>query len=87
MSEEKRKQALEKGETDVRAKRAGMYQKLTFKVVRKSTPSGDVPYLTLDRFLDLSELIRISEEYSLPVEAKNGKIYPRGKKESDFAGL
>ncbi len=87
MSEEKRKEALEKGEMDIRAKRAGMFQKLTFKLVRHNTAFGKVPYLTLDRFLDISELMRISEEYSLPVQAKNGKVFPRGKKESDFAGL
>jgi len=87
MSEENRKQALAKGEVDIRVKRAGIYQKLTFKVVKHATPVGLIPYLTLDKFLDLSELMRIAEEYSLPVQASNGKIYPKGKREMDFLGL
>ena len=87
MSEEMRKQALLSGGIEVRVKRSGMFQVLPFKVVRHKTASGEVPCLVLEKFLDLSELMRISEEYSLPVQAMNGKIYPRGKKESDFAGL
>ena len=87
MSEENRKQVLAAGEVDIRVKRAGIYQKLTFRIVKHATPVGLIPYLTLDKFLDLSELMRISEEYSLPVQASNGKIYPKGKREMDFIGL
>jgi hypothetical protein len=87
LSGEKQGEALSRGEVEIRCKRSGMFQLLTFKVERRSAPAGQVPYLVLDRFLDLSELMRISEEYSLPVQALNGKVYPRGKKESDFAGL
>ena len=87
MSEENRKQVLAAGEVDIRVKRAGIYQKLTFRIVKHATPVGLIPYLTLDKFLDLSELMRISEEYSLPVQASNGKIYPKGKREMDFLGL
>ncbi len=87
MPDGKQAEALQKGEVNVRVKRSGMYQLLTFKLVRKDTPLGSVPYLSLDRFLDLSELMRVSEEYCLPVESPVGKVFPRGKKETDFAGL
>ncbi len=87
MGEEKQKEALTKGEISVRVKRSGMFQVLTFKVIRKDTPLGKVPFLSLDRMLDLSELMRISEDYRLPVETPNMKIFPRGKKETDFAGI
>ena len=87
MSVENRQQVLAKGEVSLRVKRGGMFQVLPFRVVRKKTPSGQVPYLMLDRFLDMSELMRISEEYSLPVESPAGRIFPKGSKESDFAGL
>ena len=76
-----------KSEFNVRVKRSGMYQLLPFKVVRKDTPNGKVPYLVLDRLLDLSELMRVSEEYQLPVESPVGKVFPRGRKETDFLGL
>lgn len=84
---DKQKQALEKGQAEVRVKRSGMFQVLSFKLVRKDTPLGKVPYLVLDRMLDLSELMRVSEEYCLPVESPVGKVFPRGKKETDFLGL
>lgn len=87
MSGEKQKEILAAGSADIRVKRTGMFQKLTFKIVRHATPVGLVPYITLDKFLDLSELMRIAEEYSLPVQASNGKVYPRGKKEMDFLNL
>lgn len=87
MDDEKREEALSKGEVSVRVKRSGMYQMLPFRLVRKKTPSGLVPYLVLDKFLDLSELVRVAEEYRLPVESPVGKVFPKGKKESDFAGL
>ncbi len=87
MGDGKRAEALSKGELNIRVRRSGMFQQLPFRLVRKNTPAGQVPYLVLDKFLDLSELMRVSEEYQLPVEAQNGKVYPRGKKEMDFAGL
>ena len=87
MGNEKQTEALQKGEIGIRVKRAGMFQLLTFKLVRKHTSLGDVPYLVLDRFLDLSELMRVSEECQLPVESPVGRVFPRGKKEIDFVGL
>ena len=87
MAEDKRKEALSKGEVIVQVKRNGIFQKLPFKLVRRKTNDGEVPYLFLDRFLDVSELVRVAEEYQLPVESPVGKIYPKGKKEMDFLGL
>jgi hypothetical protein len=87
MDEKKRTDFLAKGEAVERVKRFGVYQKLSFKIARKKTPTGDVPYMKVDRVVDLSELLRISEEYCLPIDAPNGKIFPRGKMEKDFAGL
>lgn len=87
MGGEQQKEALQKGEISIRVKRAGMFQLLTFKLVRRGTPLGKVPFLALDRFLDLSELMRVAEECQLPVESPVGKVFPRGKKEMDFVGL
>jgi hypothetical protein len=87
MGEEKRREALLKGEVEIRVRRAGMYQALPFRVERVQTPFGAVPYLVVEKQVDLPELMKIAEEYSLPVRAPNGKIFPRGKMERDFAGL
>ena len=87
MAENRQAEALSKGGVSVRVKRSGMYQLLPFRLVRRKTPSGLVPCLVLDRFLDLSELVRVAEEYQLPVESPVGKVFPKGKKEMDFLGL
>ncbi|MFA6489852.1 MAG: hypothetical protein WCT52_04180 [Candidatus Micrarchaeia archaeon] len=87
MAFEKRAEALSKGEVVVQVKRNSIMQKLTFRLVRKKTNDGEVPYLVLDKFLDVSELVRVAEEYQLPVESPVGKIYPKGKKEIDFLGI
>jgi hypothetical protein len=87
MDEEKRKRMLEKGEEEIRVRRAGMLQSLSFRIVRAKTPFGQVPYMLVEKQVDLPELLRVCEEYGLPIEAPNGKIFPRGKMEKDFAGL
>ncbi|MEM4348743.1 MAG: hypothetical protein QXN37_04205 [Candidatus Anstonellaceae archaeon] len=87
MSKELQQEALEKGEVQIRCKRAGMFQLVEFKIKRLDSPAGKIPYLVAERFVDLQELIRIAEEYSLPVLSPSGKVFPKGKKESDFAGL
>ena len=84
---EKQKEALAAQEISIRVKRTGIIQVLPFKVLRRETSLGKVPYLVLDRFLDLSELMRVAEEYQLPVQSPVGKVFPRGKKETDFLGL
>jgi len=83
----KQSEALAAGEISIRVKRSGIFQVLPFKLMRRKTATGEVPYLVLDRFLDVSELLRISEEYCLPIESPAGKVFPRGKKEQDFVGL
>lgn len=82
-----RDEILKKGEVEIRVKRAGMFQRLPFKVVREKTLGGPVPFLTTDRFIDLPELMRIAEETQLPINSPTGKVFPKGKKSSDFAGL
>jgi hypothetical protein len=64
-----------------------MLQRLPFKIVREETPAGPVPYLTTDRLIDLPELMRVAEETGLPNSSPTGKVFPKGKKSSDFAGL
>ena len=81
------KEALEKGKIEVRVRRAGVLQVL--ELVVKRFPLGSVTHVALctDKFVDIGELVRVCEEIGLPVFAKNGKIFPRGKVASDFIGL
>ena len=87
MENQKQKDALTKGEIEVRINRLGILQRQQFRIVHEKTPIGEVPFLMTEKFLPLPELMRIAEEYHLPVKAASGKIFPRGSKESDFAGL
>lgn len=87
MENEKGKAALKSGEVMIRVKRMGMYQVLPFKVERYDSPGGKVPCLKTDRAIELPELLRISEEFGLPVCSKDSRVFPKGKMEKDFAGL
>lgn len=78
---------LAKGKAEIRVKRAGVHQRQDFLVKRGMSPEGQYPYLFIDKFVDLGELIRVAEEYGLPVTAKNGSVYPKGKSSKDFAHL
>ena len=87
MVEGKRAKVLEDGGIEIRVKRMGMYQVLPFKIERRETPLGKVPYLCSDRAIEMPELVRIANEFDLPVCAQKNKVVPRGKMEKDFAGL
>ena len=87
MDEHRRARVLKIGEVDIRLKRMGMYQVLPFKIERRETPLGKVPYLCSDRAIEMPELVRISNEFDLPVCAQKNKVVPRGKMEKDFVGL
>ena len=75
------------GKIHLRVKRMGIYQRHEFVVQKKMGPAGEYPFLFIDKFIDLPELLRVSEETGLPVTAKNGSVFPKGKMASDFAHL
>jgi hypothetical protein len=87
MENEKRASALKSGEVEIRVKRMGMYQVLPFKIDRRQTPTGIVPYLCSDRAIEMPELVRIANEFDLPVCAQKNRVFPRGKTENEFVGL
>jgi hypothetical protein len=82
-----RDEILRDGKGEIRVLRSGMLQREEFLLRRIDSPYGKYAALELDKFVDLKELLRISSEYDLPVFAKNGKVFPRGKSPKDFAGL
>ncbi|MGC8710247.1 MAG: hypothetical protein ACP5RF_01380 [Candidatus Micrarchaeia archaeon] len=81
---EKAKEIIVRGSIKVRVRRSGMLQQLTFSI--KKVKVGDLEYVELytNRIVDTSELLRVSEETGLPVEAPNGKAFPKGTAASDF---
>jgi len=81
------KDALKAGKVDIRVMRSGTLQFQEFVIKRLQLPIGQYPVLSVDKFIDMSELLRLAEEYQLPVSAKNGTAFPQGKTAKDFVGL
>lgn len=83
----KAQDAIKRGSLKIRVARNGMFQQLTFRIKRNQM--GNITYVVLatERQVDISELMKIAEEIGLPVEAQNGKAFPKGTAATDFAGL
>ncbi len=84
---QKAKEAIAKGAFKIRVVRNGMFQQLTFTV--KKVQLGNLSYVVLstDRQVDISELSKIAEDIGLPVEAQNGKSFPKGTSANDFTDI
>jgi hypothetical protein len=83
----KAKEAIARGSFKIRVVRSGMLQQLTFCV--KKVTLGNVTYIELatERQVDLSEITKIANDIGLPVEAQNGRAFPKGTSATDFAEL
>ena len=68
----------------IRVKRSGMYQQLRFTLKIIDQPIGKVKVLETKKRVDLSELVRIADEYQLPVKDKDNLAVPTGKKLIDY---
>ena len=87
MDKNERKRILIRGKTEIRVLRSGMWQRIVFTVKKIETPAGPYPILFTDRMIDFKELIRVAQEYDLPVQAPNGTAFPKGKSPADYRGL
>lgn len=76
--------ALRSSSVKIRVMRSGIFQQMTFVV--KKVKAGNIEYVELfiDRVIDTGEIIRLANEFGLPVEAQNGKAFPEGRSASDF---
>ncbi len=86
MFDMERQKLLEQGKATLNVTVAGMRQRQDFMLEREETPYGKVPFLTCTRVLPLHELLKISEEFQLPVKCAGQKVFPKGKSPRDFAG-
>jgi len=84
---EKAKEVLRQGSIKLRVNRSGMFQQMTFRT--KIAKLGDISYheLFTDRLIELTELAKIAEEFGLPVEAPNGRAFPKGTSAADFRAV
>lgn len=81
------KQAINNGSIKIRVVRSGMYQQLTFFIKRVKVGNIEFVELHTERIVDTSELLRVSKDIGLPVEAPNGKAFPPEKSAKDFSEL
>ncbi len=81
------KKILNKGKAEIRVKRSGMLQRITFTIKHVKTPTGEYPVLSTDRLIDFKELVRVAEETKLPVQTPTGTAFPKGTSPKDFIGL
>ena len=65
---------LKSGAYTRRVKRAGMYQKITFRIIEED----GIKYLYSDKVFDLPDILAAANETGLPFKTKNGKIFPDG---------
>ena len=81
---ERAQEILRQGGVKLRVNRSGMFQQITFSV--RKARIGEIEYneLFTERTIELTELTKISEESGLPVEAPNGKAFPKGTSAKDF---
>lgn len=78
---------VKQGGARLKAKRAGMSQFVVFKIRRVKLGSDEFVELHSDKVIDLGELQRLADEAGLPIEAQNGRAFPRGTGAKDFIGL
>lgn len=81
---EKAQSIVKQGSIKLRVSRSGIFQQITFRT--KSTSIGNIKFIELytERTIELTELAKIAEESELPVEAPNGRAFPKGKGATDF---
>ncbi|MEK6979226.1 MAG: hypothetical protein AABW86_03305 [Candidatus Micrarchaeota archaeon] len=89
MQSPSREEILKQGFVEVRVNINGFLQRHKLIVEKQQTPNGAVPYLTLESryYAPSTELLRIANEFQLPVRSKDGVFFPKGKMSKDFIGL
>lgn len=87
MLSEKAKETLKAGSVKLRVMRSGMYQQLTFTTKKVTLANVTYTELYTSRLLDATEISRLANEIGLPVEAANGRAFPKGTSAGDFSGL
>ncbi len=78
---------VKSGTARLRVKRAGMLQYVVFAVKRIKLGADEFAELYSNRVIDFGELQRLADETGLPVEASNGRAFPKGLGAKDFIGI
>ncbi|MBI5046691.1 hypothetical protein HZC07_03080 [Candidatus Micrarchaeota archaeon] len=80
-----KEEILKQGYVDVKVYVSGLRQAHRLTLVKENTPNGWVPYLVSKYYIPTQELLKLAEEFQLPVKHKDISVFPRGKMASSFA--
>jgi hypothetical protein len=78
---------IKEGRAKLRVQRSGMWQQQIFIVKRVQSGKDLFVELFLNKIVDMNELVRIANETGLPVEAENGRAFPKGTGAENFLNL
>ncbi|MBD3210495.1 hypothetical protein GF318_03890 [Candidatus Micrarchaeota archaeon] len=76
---------LKKGYVDVKVRAEGMRQSHRLHVKKQQTAHGLVPMLVAQHYIPRKELVKLAEQFQLPVKHKDVVALPKGKMPKDFA--
>ena len=79
-----KKEILERGYVDVKIHVSGIRQAHRLEIVRERTSQGSVSYLVSKSYIPNFEMIKLAQEFQLPIRCRSVIVFPRGKMISDF---
>ncbi|VVC04382.1 Uncharacterised protein [Candidatus Bilamarchaeum dharawalense] len=80
-----KQEILKQGFVDVKVFVAGLRQSHRLEVQKQKTAHGDVPFLVCKHYIPATEMVRLAEEFQLPIKHKDTVVFPKGTMPSTFA--
>ncbi len=75
---------LRKGYIITKVTVSGVRQTHRLNVVKEKSGAGNFYYLTGRFAIPQSEMIRMAEEFGLPIKSRDVLVFPKGKSKKDF---
>lgn len=75
---------LNRGYVDVKVFVSGLRQSHRLHVVKEKTSQGMMTLLVSQHYIPTNELLKLSEQFQLPIKHKGTVVFPRGKMARDF---
>jgi len=76
---------IKRGYIDVKVYVTGLRQSHRLNVVMEKTVHGEIPFLVSKLYIPSSELVRLANEFQLPVKHKDTIVFPKGMAPKDFS--
>lgn len=76
---------IRQGYVDVKVRVSGMRQSHRLHLKKEMTAHGRMPVLVAQHYIPRQELVKLAEQFQLPVKHKDVLAMPKGKMPKDFA--